>query len=123
MPLSKSMLRFSINGIYKPCSVFVLAMILSGCTTLDIQPLATPEALTGEQTKEVDDVSISVAILTDERAQTHFGADLADSGLQVLRLSVQNDTPTTYGFYATVSTRILFSRRSRAAREEADPRA
>ncbi len=53
-----------------------------GCATLVIDPLEIPDELAGVQTKKVGDIAISVAILTDEQAHAHFGANLSDSGVQ-----------------------------------------
>lgn len=71
---------------------------LNGCATLNIQPLRMPDELTGVQTKQINDVSVSVAILTDEQARAHFGADLAQSELQVLWMSVRNESPHNLWF-------------------------
>jgi LssY C-terminus len=78
--------------------MIVAVATLSGCTTLVIEPLEIPDDLTGVQTKKVGDVAISVAILTDEQAQAHFGADLGASGVQALWISVRNGSPYNLWF-------------------------
>jgi hypothetical protein len=65
------------NGRALALSMMIVAVVaLSGCATLVIDPLEIPDELTGVQTKEIGDVAISVAILTDEQAHAHFGANL-----------------------------------------------
>jgi hypothetical protein len=77
-----------------PSSLPVLAAItLGACTTYAPVRLATPSDLSGVQTKTMGDVTVSVAILTDDRAQRHFGADLGSRGVQALWMSVLNGAP------------------------------
>jgi len=52
--------------------------------------LIPPDQLTGVQTQTSNNVTVSVAILTDEQARTHFGADLGKNGLQALWMKVRN---------------------------------
>jgi hypothetical protein len=71
----------------------VVAVLLGACaTTYQPQPLVLDADLQGVQTTTIDDVTVSVAMLTDEQAQTHFGADFAKSGLQGLYIKVRNET-------------------------------
>ncbi len=81
-------------------SVALLAIALAGCATgtYKYQPLAVPSELSDVQTKSLEEVSVSVAILTDEQARAHFGADLGKKGVQVIWVSVRNASPFTVWF-------------------------
>ena len=88
----------AIGRAFAQCMMIVAVVVLGGCATLDIDPLKIPGELTGVQTKVVGDVAISVAILTDAQARAHFGADLGDSGVQALWISVRNGSPYNLWF-------------------------
>ncbi|GJL73761.1 MAG: hypothetical protein NMNS01_29600 [Nitrosomonas sp.] len=90
--------KIAIRRLHKLCVLIVALFVLGGCATLDLNPLRIPDDLTGIQTKKVGDVAISVAILTDEQARTHFGANLGKSGLQALWISVRNGSPYNLWF-------------------------
>ncbi len=74
--------------------LLVLVVIFqAGCATRSSfvpERLVPPDHLTGVQTKQIKDVVVSVAVLTDEQAQQHFGVDLGDNGLQALWMKVEN---------------------------------
>lgn len=71
----------------------VAAIGLGGCaSTYAPQPLVPDVDLQDVQTKTIDDVTVSVAILTDEQAKQHFGANLAQNGLQALYIKVSNES-------------------------------
>jgi uncharacterized lipoprotein YajG len=54
------------------------ALLLTGCATaFQPQPLATPDELHNVQSTLVGDVTVSVAILTDEHAAQHCGTAAA----------------------------------------------
>ena len=78
-------------------SALLLAIAVAGCATgtFRYQPLAAPSDLTGVQTKTLEGISVSVAILTDEQARSHFGADLGANGAQAIWVSVRNSSPGT----------------------------
>ncbi len=89
-----------------------LAIVLTACaTTAPYTPsrLITPDELSGVQTKTVDDVTVSVAILSDEEARAHFGADLGKQGLQTLWLSVRNGLPGKLWFIRNILDRDFYS--------------
>jgi hypothetical protein len=76
-----------------PVFLVLVAIALAGCASRASfvpQRLISPDQLTGVQTKQIKDVIVSVAILTDEQAESHFGVDLGGSGLQALWMRVQN---------------------------------
>jgi hypothetical protein len=65
---------------------------MGACASFQPQPLVLDVDLQGVQTKTIDDVTVSVAILTDEQAEQHFGVDLALRGLQALFIKVRNES-------------------------------
>jgi len=75
----------------------LLTTVLVGCATgtFKYEPLSTPAELNGVQTKTLESVSVSVAILTDEQARAHFGAQLGASSVQAIWASVRNASPYT----------------------------
>ena len=75
----------------------LLTTVLVGCATgtFKYEPLSTPAELNGVQTKTLESVSVSVAILTDEQARAHFGAQLGASSVQAIWVSVRNASPYT----------------------------
>jgi len=71
----------------------VVALLLGACaSSYAPQPLIPDVDLQEVQTRTIDDVTVSVAILTDEQAKQHFGADLARNGLQALYIKVRNES-------------------------------
>ncbi len=91
--------RFVSFTVYA-VSAFLLTAVLAGCATATFkyEPLEPPADLDGVQTKTLEGVSVSVAILTDEQARAHFGAELGDRGLQAIWVSVRNASPYTLWF-------------------------
>ena len=70
-----------------------VALALGACaTSYEPKPLVPDVDLQEVQTKTIDDVTVSVAILTDEQAKQHFGTDLARNGLQALYIKVRNES-------------------------------
>ena len=82
------------TGLFLPLA----AALLAGCASFQPQPLALAADLQGVQSSTIDDVTVSVAILTDEQAQQHFGADFAKNNLQALWIRVRNATPQQLWF-------------------------
>ena len=70
----------------------IVATILGACASYEPKPLVLDVDLQGVQTKTIDDVTVSVAILTDEQAEQHFGVQFALRGLQALYIKVRNET-------------------------------
>ena len=68
------------------------ALALGACASYEPRPLALDVDLEGVQTKTIDDVTVSVAILTDGQAEQHFGVNFALRGLQALYIKVRNET-------------------------------
>jgi hypothetical protein len=73
--------------------LLAVTTVLGACASnYEPRPLVLDVDLEGVQTKTIDDVTVSVAILTDEQAEQHFGADLARNGLQALYIKVRNES-------------------------------
>jgi hypothetical protein len=64
--------------------------LLSACSTLTPVRLDAPAHLRGVQSRTQDGVTVSVAMLTDEQARQHFGAELERHAIQVAWISVRN---------------------------------
>lgn len=74
----------------------MLLALLGSCSTFSPEPLAIPLELHDVQAKSSGDVTVSVAILSDEQARSHFDADLKSHDLQALWMRVDNASPNTY---------------------------
>ena len=79
--------RFSARFV-----TLLAAVILGACASYEPKPLVLDADLQGVQTKTIDEVTVSVAILTDEQAEQHFGVDFALHGLQALYIKVRNES-------------------------------
>lgn len=84
--------------------ILLLALTIGACATtrLDLQPLDAPADFSGMQSKTIDGVSVSVAILTDAQAQAHFGIDFRHLELQAVWISVRNPTTRKLWFIRSV---------------------
>lgn len=82
--------------------LLILAIGACGTTRLTLQPLDVPTDFTDLQSKTIDNVSVSVAILTDAQAQSHFGVDLGRLQLQAVWISVRNPTSRKLWFIRSV---------------------
>jgi len=73
--------------------LFTVAVLLAACaskTSFAPVRLIPPDQLSGVQTKTIRNVTVMVAILTDEQARKHFGVDIGEKGLQALWVRVRN---------------------------------
>ena len=68
------------------------ALVLGACAAFQPQPLLPDADLQGMQTATIGDVTVSVAILTDDQAEQHFGVAFARRGLQALWIRVRNES-------------------------------
>jgi hypothetical protein len=81
------------NRIIARTLVATAALVLGACSSsYEPKPLVLDVELQGVQTRTIDEVTVSVAILTDEQARQHFGADLAKRDLQALYIKVRNES-------------------------------
>ena len=103
--------EYTCRGCFARCLPLLVALALGACaTTAPYAPqrLTPAEQLSGIQTKTVDDVTVSVAILTDQQARTHFGVDLGRQALQALWLSVRNGSPGKLWFIQNTLDRDFY---------------
>jgi len=68
-----------------------------------------PEELHDVQSKTIGDVTVSVAILTDDQAAEHFGVDFSDYDLQALWMSVSNASDRRLWFVRNILDRDFYS--------------
>ncbi|MBL8201625.1 MAG: LssY C-terminal domain-containing protein [Chromatiales bacterium] len=92
-------------------AALVASLGLASCATLPYapRPLATPGDLMGVQSKTVEDVTVTVAILTDEQSERHFGVDLAAHDLQALWARVRNASRQRLWVIGSVLERDFYS--------------
>lgn len=83
-------------------SIAVALLAISGCSSWSYAPLAIPDGLERMQSKKAENVEVSVAILTDEQAEQHFGIDLSSHDLQAIWVNVKNESPYRFWFLRTV---------------------
>lgn len=106
--------------------VLLLALLtLGACATATFtpRPLDAPAEFSNVQSKTVDQVSVSVAILTDAQASRHFGIDLGRRQVQAVWISVRNPTPRKLWFIRNVLDADIYSAEEVAlmARESLKP--
>jgi hypothetical protein len=80
----------------------ILAVSACGTTRFAPRPLDVPAEFSGMQSKTIDGVTVSVAILTDAQAQAQFGIDFRRLELQAVWISVRNSTPRKLWFIRSV---------------------
>jgi hypothetical protein len=80
----------------------VMAGIISGCGSWQYTDLVLPDALRDVRTESQGDVSVSVAILDDDRAAAHFGVDLGASDIQAIWIRVRNASDVKLWFLRAV---------------------
>lgn len=112
-----------LAALFRIGQVALLALLLAGCTTSSAPlRLATPEELRGTQSKTLSDVTVTVAVLTDEQAMQHFGVDFAKRELQALWMSVRNESDRRLWFIRNVLDPDFYSAEEAALLVEADVR-
>jgi hypothetical protein len=85
-------------------------LLLAGCTaTFAPQRVETPAELRNVQSEAIGDVTVSVAMLTDEQSERHFGVDLAARDLQALWIQVSNGSDRRLWFIRTILDRDYYS--------------
>ena len=82
---------------------------MGGCATYSPQRLSAPDELIGVQAYTRGDVTVSVAVLTDEQARQHFGADLGGHGIQAVWMSVRNGSDRQLWFIRNMLDRDFYS--------------
>ena len=110
-PAAALLMRLRARSRVAVARVLTAAALLAagGCASLTLAPLDIPADLTGVQSKRLGDVSVAVAILTDDQARAHFGADLGARDVQALWISVRNASPYTLWFLRNTVDRDFYS--------------
>ena len=92
-------------------AVLGVVFMLLGCagTPYAPQPMHDPTTFSSYQSSTINDVTVAVAILTDEEAESHFGADLGGHGIQALWLRVRNASPRRYWLIRNIVDPDLYS--------------
>ncbi|EAQ98634.1 LssY C-terminal domain-containing protein [Congregibacter litoralis] len=107
------MIHFLSHATFWRSTLLVLvSAVLCACAIRGpYQPssLAIPEALANVKTKAVNDVEVSVAILTDKEAEEHFGLPLGDNDIQAIWMRVTNATPSHLWFIPNVLDPDIYS--------------
>jgi hypothetical protein len=102
--------RPTIARLAATALAFCAGLAMGGCTTTySPQRLSAPGELIGVQTKTVADVTVSVAVLTDEQSRRHFGADLGRHGVQAVWMSVRNASVRKLWFISNLLDRDFYS--------------
>ncbi|MEE4173662.1 MAG: LssY C-terminal domain-containing protein [Xanthomonadales bacterium] len=93
------------------CLAILAAGCLTACSSAPFmpEPLDSPDHLENLQTKTVDRITVSAALLHDDEARRHFGADLGSQGVQALWLRVRNATDRRYWFVRNTVDPDLYS--------------
>jgi len=92
--------------------LLVVATVLSvACATPGFapEPLAEPKESASYRSRTIEDVTVSVAILTDNEARRHFAADLGAYGVQALWIRVRNASPRRFWFVRNSTDPDLYS--------------
>jgi hypothetical protein len=69
---------------------------LAGCASYAPQPLDPETDVENIQTKSLEDITVSVGILTDDQAQRFFGVDFKAHELQAMWIRVRNESSRTF---------------------------
>lgn len=83
-------------------------------------PLTAPQDLRDVQTRTIGDVSVAVAILTDDQARQHFGADFRKHELQAIWIGVRNASDRRLWLIRTVLEPDFYSAEEAALLVESD---
>jgi hypothetical protein len=88
-------MRFFSIGI---CCLISLSLTFSGCATYRLEPVEKAPFLDRLETQAQDNVTVSVAALSDEEAKKIFGVSMAHRGVQPIWLKIQNESDSPYIF-------------------------
>ena len=86
-----------IRSVVYPFLVFV-SLLLGACASYNPAQTHPDNYLENVQSRSLGDVSVSVAILTDDESLGHFGVDLGAKGIQAMWMSVRNGSPNRLWF-------------------------
>jgi hypothetical protein len=87
-----------------------LGVIITACVGVyEPVPLPLPDAIGEVQSKKADAVAVSVGILTDQQAETHFGIDLGNADIQAIWLRITNKSDKKLWFLRNALDPDFFS--------------
>lgn len=89
--------------------VAVFLLLTTGCASPLSLSYDRPLQLANLQTKTLKDVTVSVAILTDDAAREHFGLDFGAAGLSAVWISVRNESSLKLWFMRNALDPDIFS--------------
>jgi hypothetical protein len=103
--------RGNLVSILRALGLLLAVTIIGACATARFapRPLDAPAEFSNVQSKTVEQVSVSVAILTDGQASRHFGVDLGRLQVQAVWISVRNPTPRKLWFIRNVLDADIYS--------------
>ena len=92
-------------------TVVLLSLFAAFCRSSDAGPDLTAEQLFKSRTevRQQGAVTVRAAVLTDDESERYFGASLADRGIQVIWLSVENASDLPLRFLPIVTDPNYFS--------------
>ena len=93
----------------KIVAAVIVLLMTTGCASQLSLSYDRPLQLQGLQTKTLKDVTVSVAILTDDAAQEHFGFDFGAAGLSAVWLSIRNESALKLWFMRNALDPDIFS--------------
>lgn len=101
----------SKSGALARCAAIAFSLLLAACanTPYSPQPSNDPETFSSYQSSTIEDVTVSIAILTDQEAKSHFGVDLGEHGIQALWLRIRNANSRRYWLIRNVVDPDLYS--------------
>jgi hypothetical protein len=107
----ESALRPLPHAIWLTAVIMILAA-LGGCaghSSYKLAPLDIPSALADVKTKSDGNVTVSVAILSDEEAMAHFGLPLGSENVQAIWLQLENASAEHLWFIRNALDPDIFS--------------
>jgi len=104
-------IQAKITGLLHRFITMTISLLLIGCasTSFEPQPMHDPMTFSSYQSRTIDDVTVSIAILTDEEARSHFGVDLGEHEVQALWVRVRNATTRRYWLIRNIMDPDLYS--------------
>lgn len=92
-------------------AALAVSFVMLGCASTPYapQPEHDPTTFSSYQSSTIGDLTVSVAILTDEEAKSHFGVDLGGHGVQSLWIRVRNASTRRYWFIRNIVDPDLYS--------------
>ena len=74
-----------------------LLLVLFNCSKAPPDPSGKDQFVSRAVRQQQGPVSVRTSVLSDDESQSYFGAGLADQGIQVVWLSVENDSDAKIG--------------------------